>query len=505
MSAIASFAPVAYWTFGSGPAKRPVLETAAVEFGDLTLELPATGSIDAVNVVDVGSPISGRIKAIYADFNDHVKAGQLLAEIEDELYRGAYLQAEADVAAARAAVEVAEANLKLARDDQVRATAYAERAEALYKDKRLYYERNQKLINEGVVDKATFEKVQAAWETARAEAASTRAAAESAASSVKGAQANIGQARATAEQRVARTSLAKRNLDYCRITSPVNGVIVSRNADVGQTLAARLQAPSLFHIAEDLSHMYVYTKMDSSDVAKVRPGMRATFTVNAFPGEVFEGELIQVRINPNAPAPVSRASSGNQFQRTISSGVTSGSVSASETTGSGAAGTSPAGGSPAGGGSSSAGASGGARSNTAGIQLQNTTNSASAAPPDATRNTVVVYDALIEFRNPDEKLLPGMTAYVTIPVDSVKATLKVPNAALRFSPDIPKDQKEKLLDEAGIRDGEPVVWVVTGKKNYRPVRVKPALTDFVYTAVQSEELKPGMQVATRLTEVKQAT
>ena len=100
---------------------------------------------------------------------------------------------------------------------------------------------------------------------------------------------------------------AKRNMDYCQVISPVTGIVVSRNVDVGQTLAARLSAPTLFHIAEDLSRMYVYTKLDSSDVAKVQPGLKATFTVNAYPGETYEGTLTQVRINPNPESLVARA------------------------------------------------------------------------------------------------------------------------------------------------------------------------------------------------------
>ena len=493
------FVSAAYWTFGSGPSTKTVLETAPVEFGDLTVELPATGTIDAVNVIEVGAAVSGRIKALYVDFNDRVKAGQLLAEIEDDDFRGAYLQAKADLTAAQAAIEVVAANVQSARDDQARAAAFADRARSLYEKTRLDLERYQKLRAEDLATQAAFEKVQAGYLTAKADGESAAALVEQAATKVKSSQAAVEQARATAAQRTARLAAVKRNLDYCRITSPVNGVVVSRNMDAGQTVAARLQAPSLFNIAEDLSHMYVYTKLDSSDVSKVRPGLPATFTVNAFKGETFEGKLIQVRINANAEAPVSRANPTGQFQRTITAGVSAGSPVSNDPSSAGGGGSS---GSSAGG---SSGSGGGGRPSSGGLPTTTSTTSPSSGPPTASRNTVVVYDALIEFRNPEEKLLPGMTAYVTIPISSVKGTLKVPSAALRFSPNIPDEEKQRLLEAIGIRADEAKVWVVAGEKKFRPARVKPLLTDYVYTAVQSDDLKPGMQVATRIVERKAAS
>src|SRR5262249_9722250 len=150
---------LAYWTFGSGPSQKPVLETAAVERGDLSVELPATGNIDAVNVIDVGAVVSGRIKALHADFNDRVTKGQLLAEIDDSDYLPIYLQAEADLKAAQAAVEVAVAELASARDELARATASAQRDKAFLEKARLDFEREQKTFAEGISAKASFDKV----------------------------------------------------------------------------------------------------------------------------------------------------------------------------------------------------------------------------------------------------------------------------------------------------------------------------------------------------------
>jgi HlyD family secretion protein len=501
---LAVFVWAVYWTLGSGPPPRHVLETAPVEFGDLTVELPATGSIDAVNVVDVGSVVSGRVKAMYADYNDRVKAGQLLAEIEDDVYRGAYLQAKADLDMATAAVHTAAAGLQATRDDAVRAAAYADQTGALWKQAQIDYNRAQKLLADGIVTKADFERAEAAYLSARADTASAKALAQEAQSKVKAAEAALAEARATVEQQAARAAAARQNLDYCRILSPVDGVVVSRNMDVGQTVAARYQAPSLFHIAQDLTHMYVYTKMDSSDVAKVRPGLPATFTVNAFPGETFAGTLKVLRINPNATLPVTRAiGSSSMFQRTLSGGTTVGSTSVTDTLNTTAtSGVSTTGSST---GSSTSGTAG---SPTPGAGTTAGASSTSSPPAAANLNTVVVYDALIEFRNPEEKLLPGMTAYVTIPIGAVKSTLKVPSAALRFSPHIPAGEKQRLLEENGLKENDPMVWVVTGKREntkYRPVRVKPGLTDYVFTAVESDQLRPGMQVGTRTTEAKTRT
>ncbi len=455
-----------YWILQPAP-QLTAPETAVVERGELRVELPVTGSIDAVNVIDVGTQVSGRIESLHADFNQRVRAGQLLARIEDDDYRSAHVQAQADVTAAQAGVEAARAQVEFSRGEEARARAGVERAKALFGNARLDLERHQKLLEDNIVTQAVMDRVQAAYTGARSDAASAEALVEQAAARVKGAAAAVEQARALLEQRRARASLAKRNLDYCRITSPVNGVIVSRNVDVGQTVASRLSAPSLFHIAEDLSHMYVYAKLDSSDVGKVKAGVPATFTVNAFPGETYEGKLVQVRINANAPLPTARATGlAGQFQRTLSAGVTVASTSGSELAAPGAA--------------ASAG------------------SSRTAAPQMGIRNTVAVYDALIEFRNPEEKLLPGMTAYVTIALGSVADGLKVPSAALRFSPDLPAEEKQRRLEAGGVAREAPVVWVVDERAQLRPVAVKPILTDYVFTAVESKDLQPGMRVATRM-------
>ena len=515
---VALCAAALYWSLRSAPAPKPTLETAAVEIGDLTLEVPATGSVDAMNVIDVGTPVTGSIKAIHVDFNDRVKAGQLLAEIEDSNYRATFLQAQANVAMARAAVETATSNLESARSDYARASADAQSAEAAYRQTQLDFERTRQLLANGIAMQSDFDKTEAANRGARANAVSSKALADEAASRVKGAEAVLAQARAVVDQRAAVLSTAKRNLDYCRIVSPVDGVVVSRNVDVGQTVAAQFQAPSLFHIAQDLSRMYVYTKLDSSDIAKVRPGLSASFTVNAFPGETFEGKLVSVRVNANEIDPIQKTTGlASVFKRTLSGGTTAGSVSASDSVGGTAVNASqatnlssttttsfdPSGrittvtSTPTITPTNTAAAS--TNSNPSGLSVGLV---GSNVPPDTQRNTVVVYDALIEFQNPGERIIPGMTAYVTIPVNSVKNKMKVPSFALRFTPNIPEPEKQALLDASNLKAGDPMVWVVEDDGKFRPVHVKPVLTDFVFTAVESDVLKPGMQVATRMIDQK---
>lgn len=485
-----------WWVLSPAPAGKSAVEMATVERGDLSVELPATGSIDAVNVVEVGSPISGLVAEIYKDFNQPVKAGELLARLDESDYRATWVQAEADLTGAKAAVAVAEAALQAALGDQKRLAAASERVSAQYNQWQAEWERQKKLLAGGLATQSQYDKIEAAFLNAKADLASAGAQQEQAAARANMARAGIEQARADVDRRTARASQAKRNLDYCRITSPVDGVVVSRDVDVGQTIAARLSAPPLFHIAEDLTKMYVYTKLDSSDVGKVRRGLAATFTVNAFPNEVFEGQVVEVRINPNPQAPVSRATPVGQFQRSITAGVTAGGDTSSELSASASAAAGGAGGSR---GGSSGGSSSGSSGGSSGLPgTTATANAASSPPPEAKRNTVVVYDALIEFRNPERKLLPGMTAYVTIPLQSVKGKLKVPNAALRFTPNLPDAERRRLLESAGARDGSAVVWVIDEPNKYRPVAVKPVLTDYVFTAVESPELQPGMLVAMRM-------
>ena len=320
-------------------SKGPVqYYTAQVERGEIKQVVEATGTINAVITVQVGSQVSGAISKLYVDFNSHVKKGQVIAQIDPALFQGALSQAKADLANAKANLAVAVANTAKAKANDVQTRAD--------------YSRNMGLAQQGVVS-------QQALDLARANA-------ESGAAQVSAALAAEEQARAQVLQKQAAVQVAQTNLDYTTIHAPIDGTVVARNVDVGQTVAASLQAPTLFTIAQDLTKMLVYAKTDESDVGQIRSGQKVTFKVDAYPRDTFSGVVSQIRMNSTV--------------------------------------------------------------------VQN----------------VVTYDTIIAFDNPDLKLFPGMTAYVTIPVATVANAVKVPNGALRYKPDLSPEEVRSLYQQYGI-------------------------------------------------------
>jgi HlyD family secretion protein len=251
---------------GKGPVQY---YTAKVESGEIRQVVEATGTINAVITVQVGSQVSGTISALHVDFNSHVKKGQLIAQIDPALFQGALAQAKADLENAKANLAVAVANTAKAK-----ATAVQTKAD---------YERGLGLSQSGVISPQALDLA--------------RANAESADAQVLGALAQEQQARAQLEQKRAAVEVAQTNLDYTTIHAPIDGTVVARNVDVGQTVAASLQAPTLFTIAQDLTKMQVYAKTDESDVGQIRPGQKVSFKVDAYPRDTFSGTVSQVRMN----------------------------------------------------------------------------------------------------------------------------------------------------------------------------------------------------------------
>jgi HlyD family secretion protein len=239
-----------------GADDSPEYQTAAVERTNVVSRVSTSGSLQAVVTVDVGSQVSGRVQALYADFNSAVKKGERIAKIDPALFQAAVVQAEANVMAARANVT----RLTVTAEDSER---QARRATEVYA---------QRLISETERDNAVA--------TSRAARAS-----------VEQAEGQLAQARASLEQ-------ARTNLRYTDILSPTDGVVISRAVNVGQTVAASLQAPVIFTIAQDLRKMEVHTNVAESDIGRLKPGMRVTFTVDAYPGEPFRGSIRDIR---NAP------------------------------------------------------------------------------------------------------------------------------------------------------------------------------------------------------------
>jgi HlyD family secretion protein len=384
-----------FGAFSLRGSKQPQYTTQRAERGDIRELVQATGTIDAVNTVQVGSQVSGTVAALNADFNTRVKKGQVIAQIDPALFRGALLQAQADLQNAIANAAAAKANV-------VKAQASDEQAQQ-------QYQRTAALAQQGVVSRQQLD--------------TDKANADSAHAAVAAAQAQLVQANAQVAQKQAAVKVAQTNLDYTTIHAPIDGTVTNRSVDVGQTVAASLQAPTLFTIAQDLTKMRVYAKTDESDVGQIKPGQQATFTVDAFPNQTFTGKVGEVRMNATT--------------------------------------------------------------------VQN----------------VVTYDTVIDFDNPDGKLFPGMTAYVTIPVAEANATLKVPNSALHFMPKMTSQQLQETLSQNGIKaagkrgaqqGNTAVLWKLSADKKLVPVQVATGLTDHTSTAVQvlAGALNSGDQLVT---------
>ena len=245
------------WKKGATPIS---FQTVAVGKGSIAAQVTANGTLSARGTVLVGAQVSGRVTEIHADFNDQVKKGQIIAKLDASV-----LQAQIDSAVASLAVTQANVSKALV------AVADAERQ----------FKRQKVLQEQQLIAGAVVEAAEVAYDTARAALVATRA-------QVAQAQANVAQ--------------AKLNLSYATIYSPVDGVVLSRAVDVGQTVAASLSAPTLFTIAEDLARMQIDTAVAEADVGRLTEGMKATFSVDAFPGKTFEGVVRQVR---NAPTTTS--------------------------------------------------------------------------------------------------------------------------------------------------------------------------------------------------------
>src|SRR5262250_577194 len=329
--------------FRLGKKTDPDYFTAKVEKGDIRQVIEATGTINPVTSVQVGSQVSGMISKLYVDSNSKVTKGRVIAEIDPKLFQGAVLQAQADLQNAQALLAAAKANL--AKD------------QATLQQNKLDYNRAVALEQQAVNSQQQLDQAKATYDAITAQVGSDRAA--------------IQQAEAQVAQKAATLKVAQTNLDYTIIRAPINGTVVNRNIDIGQTVAASLQAPTLFTIALDLTKMQVYAKTDEGDVGQIRPGHTVDFQVDAFPKEVFHGVVSQVRMNATS--------------------------------------------------------------------IQN----------------VVTYDTIVNFDNPELKLFPGMTAYVSIPVASVTDVVKIPNAALRYKPDLPPDKMQELYNQYGISVSQP--------------------------------------------------
>lgn len=252
-----SVAGLAVWFFLLRESNQAVkYKTAKIEKGPIESKVSATGTLNAVVTVQVGSQVSGTIKELYADFNSAVKKDQVITRLDQKTFIAQRDQAKANLINARANVEKSNADLI---------------------DKKQKFDRVSKLHKEGLIAQSDRDSAEAAYLSSEAQ--------------LKSAEAQVEQYKASLE-------LAEVNLDYTVIKSPVDGIVISRNVDIGQTVAASFQTPTLFTIAKDLTKMQVNTNVDEADIGAVRVGQEATFTVDAYPELIFKGVVSQIR---NAP------------------------------------------------------------------------------------------------------------------------------------------------------------------------------------------------------------
>ncbi len=346
----------------SVPAKK--FQTAKIERGSITKSVSASGRLNPVVSVEVGSEISGQVSELLVDFNSEVKSGQVIARIDPERFEAEVLKSTAELSVAkaviatkRAAVDQALANLANAKSVLTALKADVERSSVFRNDLKLDYDRKTKLLERGVVAVSQVDKSKAAWASsvAQEKASKAQVLAQQSAVAARDAQlsmarAEVKQARASVEQKKATLNITKVELKNTYIRSPVDGVVIGKDIDIGQTVAASFQAPTLFTIARDLRKMQVETSIDEADIGQITSGQIASFTVDSFPSRTFIGTVNQVRKKSQ--------------------------------------------------------------------EIQN----------------VITYTVVIDTNNNDLRLLPGMTANVEIKVSDRKDILKIPGAALRFTP-----------------------------------------------------------------------
>jgi len=265
-AALAVAGGVGYWLLAAN-GQQAGYKLAKIERGQLTAAVAAAGTLNPVSAVQISSQISGQIKEIMVDFNSAVKKGQLIARIDPETYQHRLHQAEADLEAMRSAVNVQ------------RAQAY--QAQVNLAEAQRDYERKRMLVEKNFISPADRDKAQTTLDAARAQVQLT--------------EAQVKNSESVVRQREAQVAQARVDLGRTEIRAPVDGIVVKRSVEPGQTVAASLQAPEMFVIARNLSDMQVETSIDEADVGRVQLGQQASFTVDAFPGRTFQGEVRQVR------------------------------------------------------------------------------------------------------------------------------------------------------------------------------------------------------------------
>ena len=273
-----------WYANGDASAAKPAYRLVKVEKGTISNVVTASGTLKALITVDVGTQISGQIKQLFADFNTEVKAGQVIARIDPATFEAKVKEADSDLATAKGNVMLMEARLDSMRTD----TRQAKSALGFAK---LDLDRKKELLPSKAIAQSTYDQAVAAYEQADAKHQGLIAKEAEQAAQITVSKATVQQKEATLTQR-------RIDLENTFIRSPVDGTVIARLVDVGQTVAASMQSPVLFTIAQDLKHMNVEVNVDEADIGRIRDGLRATFTVDSFPGRNFPGQVKQVRKAP---------------------------------------------------------------------------------------------------------------------------------------------------------------------------------------------------------------
>jgi len=281
--------------------QTPRYKTGRIERGDIMASISATGSINPLISVLVGTQVSGMVKDLYVDFNSRVRKGQIIARIDPEILQVQLAQAQANVEVAKGSLRDAEAEVDASSANVENARANLEKAKVEVGDAKRNWQRVEELFQKGLVPESEQDAAFTRLGSVQAQLKANRAQLASAEFQWKAAQAKEILASGQLKQAQASLQMAQVNLKHTVISSPIDGVVISRNVDVGQTVAASLQAPTLFTIAQDLTKMQVIANVDEADVGRVREGQEATFTVDSFPDRVFLGRISQIR---NAPVMV---------------------------------------------------------------------------------------------------------------------------------------------------------------------------------------------------------
>jgi len=311
MAVAVSVAIILYFYVGSD-GNLPSFRLTQVESGPIISTVSSTGTVTPVTTVQVGSQLSGQIRELYVDFNSKVEQGQVIARIDPENFEVRVRQADAELAVARAnvaiqraAVERTQAELENAYAALAATKAQTEKARVVLVHAKRDLDRKRALHQQAIISKSQIDDAVAAHDQAHAQLIAAEAQEQAQASivlsrkaQVKMSQAQVEHALAQVKQREAALHNSKIDLEHTVIRSPLDGLVIQRNVDIGQTVAASLQAPTLFTIAQDLRNMQVDTNVDEADIGRIQVGQRVTFTVDAFPGREFIGQVEQIRKAP---------------------------------------------------------------------------------------------------------------------------------------------------------------------------------------------------------------